>query len=70
MKNLLLVLAVMICLSALLSGCGMTDSYQERVWRYKQIDDLESRMFVDDWDYFWLRERATYLSEYYPHVGG
>jgi hypothetical protein len=23
---------------------------------------------MDDWDYFWLYERNTYLTEWFPHV--
>ena len=65
MKKALLLLAVMIFITSLMTGChGMTDSYRERTQRYKQINDLQTRMLVDDWDYFWLYERNTYLSEY------
>jgi hypothetical protein len=53
----------------LMSGCGITSSFEERVHRHQQIDDLQARMFVDDWDYFWLRERNSYLTEWYPRVG-
>jgi len=70
MKKILLLLAVLVCITTLMSGCeGMADSYSDRMRRYKHIDDLQTRMLVDDWDYFWLYERNTYLSEWYPRVG-
>jgi len=70
MKKILLLLAVLVCVTTLMSGCeGMADSYSDRMRRYKHIDDLQTRMLVDDWDYFWLYERNTYLSEWYPRVG-
>ena len=69
MKKMLLLLAVLVCVTALMSGCGTVDSYNDRVHRYEQINDLQARQFVDDWDYFWLYDRNSYLSEYQPHVG-
>lgn len=75
MKKALLFLALTVCLSCVLGGCGaltpagVVDSGPERLSRWSQIQDIEGRMFVDDLDYFLLRERATYLSEYAPYVG-
>ncbi|KPK84440.1 MAG: hypothetical protein AMJ81_05545 [Phycisphaerae bacterium SM23_33] len=51
--------------AAFLAGCGMVDSYGEREQRYKNITDMQLRMAVDDWDYFWLAERPSYLSYWY-----
>ena len=62
----------MILATTLMTGCGgdgVADSYRERMQRIKQIDDVQARMFVDDWDYLWLYERGSYLSEWYPRVG-
>jgi outer membrane protein assembly factor BamE (lipoprotein component of BamABCDE complex) len=70
MKKALFLLAVMIFVTTLLSGCsGVGDSYSDRLRRGKHINDLQTRMLVDDWDYFWLYEHNTYLSEWYPRVG-
>ncbi len=67
MKKLLIVLVL--CLGAFLGGCGLVDSSSDRGRRYDQINKMQWRMAVDDWDYFWLYERNTYLTEYHPHVG-
>jgi len=69
MKKTLLLLAALVLMTSLMSGCGVINSYDERVHRYQQINDLQARMLVDDWDYFWLYERNTYLCEWYPRVG-
>ncbi len=60
MKRLLVLLVVLA--GACLAGCGLVDSQQERKRRYKTIVQLQSRMIVDDWDYFWLADKPSYLS--------
>ncbi len=70
MKKALLLLAVMICLTSLMGGCdGVVDSYNERMQRARHIDDIQTRMLVDDWDYLWLSERNSRLSEWNPRFG-
>jgi hypothetical protein len=68
MKKLMMLLAVAVLACGVLGGCGMVDTYQERNRRIQNINDLQARMFMDDWDYFWLYERNTYLTEWFPHV--
>jgi hypothetical protein len=51
------------------SGCGLVDSAQERQNRYAQITNLQFRMLVDDWDYFWLYDRNSQLTQWHPRVG-
>ena len=64
-----LVLMIVLCGAFLTSGCGLVDSYDERVTRYKQINNFQSRMLVDDWDYFWLYESNSKLTQYHPYAG-
>jgi len=66
MKKLLLTLVlVAMVLSA---GCGMVDSYEQRARRIDQVNDLQWRMFVDDWDYLWLQEKNTRLNEWHAQI--
>ena len=68
MKKLLILLFV--CLANLLVGCeGMVDTYPERKLRYKQINDLQTRMLVDDWDYVWLYNRSSNMTFWHPRTG-
>ncbi|HUS48076.1 MAG TPA: hypothetical protein VM098_08150 [Phycisphaerae bacterium] len=70
MKKTLLLLTVLILVTTIMSGCdGMVDTSQDRMRRIRNINELQTRMIVDDWDYIWLYERNTYLSQWYPHVG-
>ena len=68
MKKLLILLVVLFgCLSA---GCdGVMHTSRQRAHRGKMINDYQFRALVDDWDYFWLRERNTRLSEWHYRVG-
>ena len=70
MRRICLLIVLCACFTALLAGCsGVADSGAERYSRAKQINDLQMRMLVDDWDYFWLYDRNTYLTKYHPRVG-
>jgi uncharacterized protein YceK len=55
-----LVLAVL--LASVMSGCGLVSSYQDRERRYAAITNYNLREIVDDWDYFWLYDRPSYLT--------
>lgn len=43
-------------------GAGLVSSHQDRMRRYKMITDYNLREAVDDWDYFWLYDRPSYLT--------
>jgi uncharacterized protein YceK len=62
MKRLIVLVAL---LGAFLAGCGLVHSHEERKRRYKSITQLQARMIMDDWDYFWLAERPSYLTYWY-----
>ena len=62
---LMLVLGVL----TVTSGCTMTETSGERDRRILQISDLQSKMLVDDVDYFLLVERNTRLNRWHARVG-
>ncbi len=59
MKRLLVALLLLV---GVLSGCGLVSTYPERERRYGAITNLNLREAVDDWDYFWLADRPSYLT--------
>jgi hypothetical protein len=63
MKRLLVLLILLAAM--FLAGCGLVHTYGERERRYGNIADMQLRMAVDDWDYFWLAERPSYLTYWY-----
>lgn len=70
MKNFSLLLLSCLLLGAILAGCtGMVDSSSERYRRYEQIEDINRRQLVDDWDYLWLNEKNSRLTQWHPRVG-
>jgi uncharacterized protein YceK len=66
MKRLVVLLVLLA--AACLAGCGLVDTYEQRKRRYRTITKYHARMIVDDWDYFWLAERPSYLT--YWHLRG
>ena len=48
---------------------GMLDTKAERQRRINYINNLNSRMIVDDWDSFWLYERSNTLTPYIARTG-
>lgn len=67
MKKLLLMLVL--CVILITSGCSMTDTAGERNRRILQISDLQSKMLVDDVDYFLLIDRSSRLTRWHARVG-
>ncbi|MCL2701048.1 MAG: hypothetical protein FWE88_05075 [Phycisphaerae bacterium] len=52
------------------SGCATpTMSGKERCRTYRDITILNLRMANEDWDYIWLMERSSMLTQWHPHVG-
>jgi len=66
MRKLILLI---LCVAFIIGGCGLTDSTQQRHRRMLQITNLQSRMLMDDWDYVWLYDRNSWLTEYHPRIG-
>ena len=67
MKKLCLVLVVVLVLTV--GGCGVVRTPQER-WRLsRQVEEMNLRELVDDWDYFWLYERCSGMSYWTPMFG-
>jgi hypothetical protein len=55
-------LVAFLLLVGVLSGCGLVSTYQEREQRYRAITNYNLREAVDDWDFFWLADRPSYLT--------
>jgi hypothetical protein len=55
-------LVVAILFASMLAGCGMVSSYKDRERRYGAIVNYNMRGLVDDWDFFWLFDRPSYIT--------
>ncbi len=67
MKKLFLLLAL--CLMTLAAGCTLTESAGERNRRLLLIGDLQSKMLVEDIDYFLLLDRTSNLTAWHSNAG-
>ena len=68
MKKLLIVLVLL--LGCFMGGCdGVMYNRRGRSFRNSMIVNHQSRVLVDDIDYFWLFERNTRFSEWHYRVG-
>lgn len=45
-------------------GDGVADDHAARKNRYKQIIDNDCKQMTDDWDYFWLMDDKSHLSQW------
>lgn len=64
MKRLIVLLVL---LGAVLSGCGMVSTYEQRERRYRNLLDISSRQIVDDWDSFWFADKPSRMAYYYVY---
>jgi len=68
--NKALIVLVLAAGMLLASGCVTTNETADvRDLRLEQISDLQMRMLVEDWDYFWLFERNAGTTQWHPWVG-
>jgi len=68
MKTLLMLL-VLLGLGFASIGCSMTRSLGEGCRKDQAITEINMRGAVDDWEYLWLYDRSTMLTQWHPHVG-
>jgi hypothetical protein len=72
MKKLAMLLVLSLGLF-FLSGCcchsTLVETAGERQSRLALQYDLQCKMVIEDWDYLWLQERTTYLTQWHPYVG-
>lgn len=67
MKKLLLALIIA---GSFFSGCAtLVETPKERDRRILTGWNLDLRMAVEDWDYFWLVDRNSYLTQWHPRTG-
>jgi len=67
MKKVFVLLAL--CLVTLTAGCTVTETGMERNRRILHVWDIQSKMMVEDIDYFLLIDRTSNLSEWHTYVG-
>ncbi|MCK4601072.1 MAG: hypothetical protein KAU28_01315 [Phycisphaerae bacterium] len=68
MKKILILLVVLTGL--ILAGCaGSIDTASERKTRIKNINAMNARMLVDDWDFFWMQDCSSQLMEWHTKFG-
>ncbi len=48
---------------------GLMEGTSQRHRRIKYINNVNTRMLVDDWDMIWLQESSIRLTPYIIHVG-
>ena len=52
------------------SGCSTPVMSGGDRWRvYKSVTVLQWQMLNEDWDYLWLMERSSMLTQWHPHIG-
>ena len=61
--------AAVLSLVVLFSGCTMVETAEQRDRRIRQSDDLQMRMAVHDIDAILLLDRNTSLTEWFTRVG-
>ena len=71
MKKLLSlsILCLAMFFTGALAGCTVTETQAQRNTRLKSITDLQMRMLVEDWDYLWLYERSSGMTQWHTRVG-
>jgi len=63
-------IALVLIVSSLFVGCNsLVETWPERKGRYNQQFDLQMKMVVEDWDYIWLTERSSRLTQWHPYQG-
>ncbi|RPI62219.1 MAG: hypothetical protein EHM48_04435 [Planctomycetaceae bacterium] len=68
MKSLLMI--AVLAMGTLLAGCDtLIESSQERSRRINLQNNLQMKMIVEDWDYLWLQERNSRLTQWHPYLG-
>ncbi len=68
MKKLCMLLVL--CLAGLMmSSCTPTETWRQHNQRYCDITRMNNRMLVEDWDYIWLYDRSSMLTNWHMHIG-
>jgi len=66
MKRLLAVLAAMVTVSIVASGCGEVTAHDRyRQMTYRRVADGDALGIQDDFDASFLLDRSTHLSQWY-----
>ena len=62
-------IAIVLVFSVVLVGCTTVETAGEHHRRMMLTSDLNARMMVDDWDYFWLANRPHRLTHWPIRLG-
>ena len=62
------VIAMLVCLAALLSSCTVTETTAEHYRRMNRQQDLQLHMIVDDTDAVLLLDRSSSMSKWYTNL--
>ena len=66
----LMMILLALTASFMLGGCAtLVETPEERHRRIMHITDLQMKMLVEDWDYFWLYERSSGMTQWHPWAG-
>ncbi len=70
MKKLIIMLVILAAGGFLMSGCEtLVYTPQEHTTMQQNAWKIQGLQLTDDWDYLWLCERSSSLSEWHAHVG-
>ena len=66
---MLLVLCGMLAGMMMTAGCTSAESFDEHARRLWLTTDLQARNMVEDWDYIWLNDHSSRLSDWHMDIG-
>jgi len=71
MKKVSITLLLVMLAVTFVSGCARStpETSLERNFRITQSWKLDNRMFVDDWDDFWMIDKNSQLSPFHQRLG-
>lgn len=63
-------MALVLLVGTLVTGCStLVETAPERSGRIAMQNKFQMKMAVEDWDYLWLMERSSRLTQWHPTVG-
>ena len=64
-----LIAAVLFACGAVIGGCTSGETAQQHWRRLMLTEDIQARSMIEDWDYFWLSERNSRLTQWNSRIG-
>jgi len=69
MKKLLISMVLMALLSCMTVGCTTAENPLQHVQRLQLQKEVQSRQLVEDFEMFWLCDRASSLTKWHNQTG-